>query len=221
MAIIPASTGELPGVIPIFPLRGALLLPRGKLPLNIFEPRYLAMIEAALAGPRLIGMIQPKVKETLEAGDHPDLYDVGCAGKITTFAETDDGRYLITLTGLCRFRVRAELELKNGFRRMRVDFAPFGRDLAGAGDEGAIDREALLETIKAYLEHRELSADWEAITKTRTGDLVSVMSMVCPFSPIEKQALLEAADGADRAATMISLMEMDRATDDEPPGAVN
>jgi Lon protease-like protein len=219
VAIIPASTGELPTAIPVFPLQGALLLPRGKLPLNIFEPRYLAMVEAALAGPRLIGMIQPKVKEKIEASDHPALYDVGCAGKITTFAETDDGRYLITLTGICRFRAREELALDNGFRRMTVDFAPFARDLEGEDDAG-IDRDRLLATIKAYLERRQLAADWEAITKTRTGDLVSVMSMVCPFSPIEKQALLEAADGADRAGTMISLMEMDSA-DDEPPGAVN
>jgi Lon protease-like protein len=220
MATIPAATGELPAEIPAFPLQGALLLPRSKLPLNVFEPRYLAMVDDALGGARLIGMIQPKVKEKIEAADRPELYGVGCAGRITTFGETDDGRYLITLTGVCRFRAREELEIESGFRRMAVDFAPFARDLEGGDDDGAIDRDRLLATIKAYLERRQLAADWEAITKTRTGDLVSVMSMVCPFSPIEKQALLEAADGADRAGTMISLMEMDSA-DDEPPGAVN
>lgn len=219
MATIPAATGELPAEIPAFPLQGALLLPRSKLPLNVFEPRYLAMVDDALGGARLIGMIQPKVKEKIEAADRPELYGVGCAGRITTFGETDDGRYLITLTGVCRFRAIEELALERGYRRLRVDFAPFADDLAAADDAG-IDRDRLLATVKAYLERRQLAVDWDAVTKTRTGDLVSVMSMVCPFSPIEKQALLEAAGPAARAATMISLMEMDRA-EEEPPGAVN
>ena len=219
MTIVPSSIADLPETVPVFPLQGALLLPRGKLPLNIFEPRYLAMVDDALASDRIIGMIQPQVKEKTEAEDKPDLYTVGCAGKIVTFAETDDGRYLISLTGMSRFRGVEELPLKTGYRRMRVDFSDFASDLAGP-DDSAIDRDRVLAAIKGYLSRRQLGADWESITKTRTGDLVSVMAMVCPFSAVEKQALLEASSAVDRAEAMVTLMEMDR-NEDEPPGPVN
>ena len=198
---------ELPPSLPIFPLTGVLLLPRGVLPLNIFEPRYLAMVDAALAGNRLIGMVQP----TDAAGSHspqgqPPIYRTGCAGRISSFDETDDSRYLITLTGVCRFQITGESLSNGGFRRAEVDWAPF----AGDYDQTpvAIDRERLATALDAYFHQHEISADWEAIDETPDERLITSLSMICPFDPTEKQALLEAPTLAERAEMMMSLVEM-------------
>ncbi len=214
---------DLPAIIPIFPLQGALLLPKGQLPLNIFEPRYVAMTEDAIAGDRVIGMIQPRVKEKVDPDDTPDIYTVGCLGKITSFNETPDGRYLISLAGLCRFQVARELPTLRGYRRVEADYAPFASDFVAAPEEKAA-RERLLGTLRRYLDARGLKADWNAIAETETEELVAVLAMLCPFGPSEKQALLEAEGPAGRRDTMISLFEMDaqsRNGDDNGPKVIN
>ena len=198
---------RLPETIPVFPLPGVLLLPGGRLPLNIFEPRYVAMMDDALGAPqRVIGMIQPT--ET-EGGPAAGLYAVGCLGRITSFAEQDGGpyRYLITLSGLCRFTVREEMEGLRGYRRMRVDYAPWRGDLHPQSTDG-IERAALLRTIKRYFKTSDIAADWEAISGTPEDRLITTLAMVCPFSANEKQALLEAADPSTRARVLMALMEM-------------
>ena len=205
----------MPAPIPVFPLQGALLLPGARLPLNIFEPRYLAMIDDALAGHRTIGMIQPKVPEQTVASDHPPLHGMGCAGRIVSFEETGDGRYLIGLRGLCRFDVAEELALHNGYRRVRPDYEPWAGDF-GPPEDAAIDREKLGAALKAYLAARQLGADWEAIDKTSTGELISIVAMVCPFSPLEKQALLQSRTLTERAETIISMLTMDSAGTQAP-----
>ena len=198
---------DLPENLPVFPLQGALLLPGGRLPLNIFEPRYLSMTEDALGGLRLIGMIQPRVKEQITANDSPDIYGTGCVGRLTSFTETNDGRYLITLNGVCRFNVVEELPVLRGYRQVRADYEPWLGDF-NADPAAGVDRDQLLTTLKRYLDGQGLKADWKAAEDTPTSDLVSVMSMLCPFEPSEKQALLEAADAAARASVMMSLMDM-------------
>ena len=205
----------MPAPIPVFPLQGALLLPGTRLPLNIFEPRYLAMIDDALAGHRTIGMIQPKVPEQTVASDHPPLHGIGCAGRIVSFEETGDGRYLIGLRGLCRFDVAGELALHNGYRQVRPDYSPWSGDF-GPPEDAAIDREKLGGALKAYLAARQLGADWEAIDKTSTGELISIVAMVCPFSPLEKQALLQSRTLTERAETIISMLTMDSAGTQAP-----
>jgi Lon protease-like protein len=200
--------GPLPEIIPVFPLPGVLLLPRGKLPLNIFEPRYVAMVDDALGAPhRVIGMIQPL--DGARAGDPPPLYPIGCLGRITSFTENEGGRfrYLITLTGTCRFTIREELEARRGYRRMRVDYAPWSGDLEPRAVEG-LDRPQLLQTLKRYFNANEISADWETIADTPDDRLITTLAMVCPFSANEKQALLEAADPQARVRTLMTLMEM-------------
>jgi Lon protease-like protein len=196
---------ELPREIPIFPLPGALLLPHGRLPLNIFEPRYLAMTRDALAGARIIGMIQPDATEDLR---RPQVatYRTGCAGRIVQFAETPDGRYLITLAGLIRFDLGTELPLKDGDRRIVPDFAPYRSDMEGR--PGKIERERLLAKLKQFLERHDIGADWKAIEMAPDEQLVNALAMMCPFGPSEKQALLEAPDIAARCETMIALLEM-------------
>ena len=205
----------MPAPLPVFPLQGALLLPGARLPLNIFEPRYLAMIDDALAGHRTIGMIQPKVPEQTVASDHPPLHGIGCAGRIVSFEETGDGRYLIGLRGLCRFDVAEELALRNGYRRVRPDYKPWAGDF-GPPEDAAIDREKLGGALKAYLAARQLGADWDAIDKTSTGELISIVAMVCPFSPLEKQALLQSRTLTERAETIISILTMDSAGTQAP-----
>jgi uncharacterized protein len=197
---------ELPERLPIFPLPGVLLLPGGRLPLNIFEPRYLAMTRRALAGSRLIGMIQPKDETAFETGMRP-VYPVGCAGRIVSFSETDDGRYLITLAGLLRFRVEAELPRdEEGFRWIRPDYLPYRGDLAP--DSGAFDRAALLGALKSYFGRHNLEADWQAIEKADDERLVTSLAMLCPFEASEKQVLLEAAGLTERAAAMTTILAM-------------
>jgi Lon protease-like protein len=214
------SFAALPGIIPVFPLAGVLLLPRGKLPLNIFEPRYLAMTRDALAAPdRLIGMIQPTEQETTEADNAPALYPIGCVGRITAFEETDDNRYLISLRGLCRFRVRREIEGgRGGFRRVEADFAPYMTDLAEPR-EPLPDRGRLLAMLRAYFTRHNIKGDWEAINGTEDDRLVTLLAMLCPFAPQEKQALLEAPDLAARSRLMIALFELAAMDQDDEPRA--
>ena len=195
----------LPAILPIFPLTGVLLLPRGRLPLNIFEPRYLAMTRDALAGERLIGMVQPS--DPAASGSNPPVYPTGCAGRITSFSETDDGRFLITLTGTSRFRIREELPLLEGYRRVVPDWHEFARDL-GNEEEPGFDRERLLRGLKGYFQQHQISADWDAITSVSGDRLVSSIAMICPFDPSEKQALLEASDLAERARLLTAIVEM-------------
>ncbi|MCS6930680.1 MAG: LON peptidase substrate-binding domain-containing protein [Acetobacteraceae bacterium] len=200
---------DLPAEIAIFPLPGALLLPEGRLPLNIFEPRYLAMTQDSLANGRMFGMIQPD--PSAPATPHgPGLFRVGCLGRLSSFAETEDGRLLITLTGLIRFRVAEELPPRRGYRRVRADYAPFAADLETGRTHPGIDRAALLAALRPYFRGRGIEANWEAIEQTADPLLVTTLAMVCPFEVREKQALLEASTPADRAAMLIALMEMDR-----------
>ncbi|GAA0870821.1 LON peptidase substrate-binding domain-containing protein [Brevundimonas basaltis] len=199
---------DLPQVIPVFPLPGAILLPRGQLPLNIFEPRYLNMIDDAMAGDRIIGMIQPRPG----ARAAPGLSPVGCAGRITSFAETSDGRYLITLTGCARFRLGSELPSQSPYRQVRADFTPFEADLAPPPvDDVGLDREGLLDALRAYLETRGLEIDWDTAETAPPEALINSLSMALPFEPAEKQALLEAASLTDRSSVLTALMTIDAA----------
>ena len=199
------SFAELPTTLAIFPLTGVLLLPRGKLPLNIFEPRYLNMTRDALAGHRMIGMVQPCADEP--GNDAPAVYATGCAGRITSFNETEDGRFLITLTGVARFDIGTEVETIRGYRRVTPDWTRFKSDLAETGD-AAVDRPRLLNGLQAFFKLHSITADWEAITSTPDERLVTSLAMICPFAPSEKQALLEAADLAERSRVMTALIEM-------------
>jgi uncharacterized protein len=205
-----AEPAVLPEIIPIFPLTGVLLLPRGRLPLNIFEPRYLAMVRDSLGGERLIGMVQPSEPQDDNRGRggmNPPVYPIGCVGRITAFSETDDGRYLVTLTGLSRFRIREELPLLSGYRRVVADWASFERDRDPAGELG-FNRERFAQALKSYFAQRQISADWEAIEKAPGEHLLTSIAMLCPFAPSEKQALLEAADLEERARLLVALIEM-------------
>ncbi|MDJ0894162.1 MAG: LON peptidase substrate-binding domain-containing protein [Alphaproteobacteria bacterium] len=211
---------RLPQTLPVFPLTGVLLLPRGKLPLNIFEPRYLNMTFDALAADRLIGMVQPtdgSGQPGLTPGqetDQPPVYETGCAGRITAFTETDDGRLLITLTGMIRFNVLGEFPSTGGYRRMEVDWSPYRDDLLH--DEAVeIDRSRLLSRLPDYLKKNGLSANWEDIEQTDDEPLVTTLAMICPFEPSEKQALLECRDLIQRAELMTTLIEMAVLSGDE------
>lgn len=197
---------DLPQVIPVFPLVRVLLLPRAQLPLNIFERRYLAMVDAALAGERIIGMVQPAKGD--EEVDVPALAPIGAAGRITSFSETADGRYLITLTGICRFRIEAETSSGTPYRTCRIAWAPFAHDLEPNRGEGSVDRERLLELLRAYLDSRELDIDWQEVHRSTTESLVNALSILSPYGPDEKQALLEAPDLRTRAEILIALTEM-------------
>ncbi len=193
---------DLPETLPIFPLGGALLLPGGRLSLNIFEPRYLNMIDDALRSDRLIGMIQPT-----DSGDPPDLFPVGCAGRLVQFAETDDGRYLIGLGGLFRFRVGQELETMRGYRRIQPDWTGFENDLDDA-EELEVDRERLTALLQRYFDQQGLGVDWESLQQADDDALITVLAMNCPFEVPEKQALLEADNLQQRAEIVIALLEM-------------
>ena len=178
---------DLPGTIPVFPLPGALLLPRGQMPLNIFEPRYLAMIDDALRdGHRLIGMIQPDPSHSGPVGK-PPLYKVGCVGRITQLAESGDGRYLLELTGVVRFRIEEELSVATAYRQCRVTFAPFADDFVARKGEDAVDREAVLAALRAFLEANNLKADWDGIEKAPNEALVNALAMMSPYVPATPQ----------------------------------
>ncbi len=203
---------DLPQVIPVFPLGGAILLPRGQLPLNIFEPRYLNMIDDAMAGDRLIGMVQPSGG----APSLPALSPVGCVGKLTSFAETSDGRYLITLTGVSRFRLLSELPAQTPYRQVRADFAPFECDLKADPDEAdPEDRAALLEVLHRWLERRQMDVDWDAARDAPVEPLVNSLAMALPFEIAEKQALLEARSVADRLTALTAILSIDAADPDD------
>ncbi len=200
-----AGADALPTEFPVFPLAGAVLLPGGKLPLNIFERRYLAMVDEALGAGRVIGMVQPD--ELRPSGPNgPGLYRVGCLGRLSSFSETDDGRYLVTLSGMIRFTLGEELEMRRGFRRVRGDFAKFRADLEP--DAGDIEREGLLTALRAYFAAMGFDANWDAIGAMPDATLVGTLAMVCPFEPPEKQALLEAPGTAERAKTLLALLQM-------------
>lgn len=194
---------DLPPELPIFPLEGVLLLPRGQLPLNIFEPRYISMVNDALAHDRMIGMIQPHHHDP---GAGADIFRTGCAGRITQFQETDDGRYLITLTGVCRFGVAEELSPMHGYRRVRPDWSEFRKDLEKIGCLD-IDRERLTGLLKTYFFINGLSMDWSLIDVITDESLLTALAMICPLSAPEKQALLEAPCCRARASLFVDLLE--------------
>ncbi|HET9902299.1 MAG TPA: LON peptidase substrate-binding domain-containing protein [Xanthobacteraceae bacterium] len=200
---------DLPEIIPVFPLPGALLLPRGQMPLNIFEPRYLAMVDDAMADRhRLIGMIQPNGSEPSE---RPPLYAVGGVGRITQLAETGDGRYLIQLTGIARFRVVEELTVGTAYRQCRVTYAPYADDFVARRGEELVDRKAVLEALSAFLRANHLKADWAGIEGAPNEALVNALSMMSPYGPAEKQALLEAPDLKTRAEILVAVTEIELA----------
>ena len=206
-----SGPADLPEIIPVFPLAGALLLPRGHMPLNIFEPRYLAMVDAALREDRLIGMIQP-VDETPHP--NPDLAAIGCVGRITEFSETGDGRYLITLTGIARFRLVEEAAGAEPFRRARVAFQPFEQDFQPRLGEDEVDRDALVAALRAFSDARDVEIDWDSVTRAPTEAIVNALSMMSPYGMREKQALLEAPDLKTRAELLIAITEIELAGKD-------
>jgi hypothetical protein len=215
---------QLPQTIAIFPLTGALLLPGGRLPLNIFEPRYLAMTQDALANGRMFGMVQPSPAEP-RGPTGPGLYRIGCLGRLSQFAETDDGRLLITLSGVARFALAEEIALApGGYRRVRADYARFAADLDP--QPTGLDRPALEAAMRAYFKAQGIGADWEAIGQTPDDVLVTTLGMACPFEPREKQALLEAETPAARAAMLIALLQIGAAQpsaggSEEPPRSLS
>jgi Lon protease-like protein len=201
------SAADLPRLLKVFPLPGALLLPHAELPLNIFEPRYLAMVSDALAGDRLIGMIQPDNDEADLSGS-PALKQVGCAGRITSFAETPDGRILITLSGICRFAIAREIGSDKPYRQVEPDFAGFADDLIDTDDDDTVDRTSLLKVFQEYLTANDMSADWDQVKAASTEALVNTLAVLAPHAPRDKQALLEAKDLKSRADVLIALTEM-------------
>ena len=212
--------GELPEIIPVFPLPGALLLPRGQMPLNIFEPRYLAMVDDSFRdGHRLIGMIQPDVTHSPDE-EKPVLFRVGCVGRITQLAESGDGRYILELTGVARFKVVEELSVQTPYRQCKVDFFSFTGDFTARKGEDAVNREALLEMLTDFLKANNLKVDWEGIESAPNEALVNALAMMSPYGPPEKQAMLEAPDLKTRAEILIAVTEMDLAkkrTSGDPP----
>jgi Lon protease-like protein len=219
---------DLADVIPVFPLAGALLLPRGQMPLNIFEARYIAMVDDALSGGhRLIGMIQP---DNAHAGTHagtqsapadePHLYRVGCVGRITQIAESGDGRYLMQLTGICRFRIEQELEVQTLYRQCRVTYEPFRDDFTPRKGEEDVDRKAVLQALSDFLKANNLKTDWEGIENAPNEALVNALAMMSPYGSAEKQAMLEAPDLKTRAEILVAVTEIELAkgnTSDETP----
>jgi uncharacterized protein len=203
---------DLPKVIPIFPLGGALLLPRGQLPLNIFEQRYLAMVNDAMGSDRIIGMIQPDSDEALALQDDPaakpSLCRIGCAGRITSFTETGDGRILITLTGIARFHALEEIPAIGGYRRFHVDASGYADDFCPGAGQTEVDRDRLVEIFRCYLDAHDLEADWESVHASSNEALVNALAMISPYGPKEKQALLEAPDLRTRNEILIALTEM-------------
>jgi Lon protease-like protein len=199
-----ALSGAIPTRFPIFPLSGAILLPRGNLPLNIFEPRYLHMTRDAMRTDQVIGMVQPCGDA---AGDRPKVYRVGCVGRIASFAETEDGRYLISLTGLCRYDILEELTVTTPYRQVVANFERWSRDLE---DEAPSDRlrPTLCAALRAYFEVNDISADWAQIEAAPLAGLITSLAMICPFEACEKQALLEAANADERCRILIALLQM-------------
>lgn len=212
---------DLPRQIPVFPLKGAILLPRATLPLNIFEPRYLAMLDDVLAGSRIVGIIQPERTDGAEEspeGKSSPLKRVGCAGRVTTFQELDDGRHLITLAGISRFEVLREVDAEKPYRICEVGCEGYAADFAPDTSAGEVDRQALLKVFKNYLDTHRLRADWKAISDAPTEFLINGLSVISPFGPEEKQALLEALNLKARAEVLVALAEMEIAAGDGGSG---
>lgn len=212
MNVVYEGPQDLPETIPVFPLAGALLLPRGQMPLNVFEPRYVQMVDAALRGSRLIGMVQPQ--DEAEGNAPPRLQRVGCVGRLVQFAETGDGRYLISLVGVARFAIVAEMPVTTPFRQCRVSFAPYASDFKPRLGENEVDRAAVLGTLLKFTEATGLKIDWTGIEKAPNEALVNALSMMAPFGPREKQALLEAPDLKTRAEALVAITEMELAKTD-------
>ncbi|WP_062762220.1 LON peptidase substrate-binding domain-containing protein [Falsirhodobacter sp. alg1] len=199
------KAANLPETIPLFPLPGALLLPRAKMPLHIFEPRYLQMLEDVMATPdRLLGMIQPR---EIPGSEDLKLHAIGCAGRLTGFSETEDGRYMITLTGISRFRMRRDAGDDAPYLRAYVDWSSFGRDLQGPEEDTGFDREAFMASLTRYFEALELSTDWSSLKDAEEELLINSLSMLCPFPPEDKQALLEAPSLVTRRETLVTLIQ--------------
>ena len=209
----------LPAIVPIFPLAGVLLLPRARLPLHIFEPRYQAMTKDAIVGDGMIAMAQPRTPDSEEA--EPDLYPIACLGRIVEQEQQDDGRWMLTLEGVIRFTISEECPVKDGYRQVRADYSDFSHDLEPHGSALRLDRDALLTSLTNYLEGQGLSADREAIGRLPDEPLVNALAMACPFMPAEKQALLQARDIEERGELLQTLLQftmtLDAANDDEPP----
>ena len=201
---------DMPGVLPIFPLSGALLLPRGQLPLNIFEPRYITMIDDALKGHRMIGMIQPNPESDEERPALP-LLKVGCAGRITQFAESGDGRYIVTLTGVSRFALAEEVATLTPYRQCRIDVSDFASDFKPRAGEEQVDRDGVLKALRDFADENNLQIDWDSINQAPNEALVNALSMMSPFGPREKQALLEATDLKGRAEVLVAITEIELA----------
>lgn len=199
------TIAELPTLIPVFPLSGALLLPRAELPLNIFEPCYLEMFDAAMSGSRVVGMIQPLLGD---ATDAPALNNIGCAGRVSSFSETGDGRLLVSLTGVCRFEVVSERNQKTPYRSVEVNYDGFAADLVVEANARGVNREAVLKAFRQYLEANNMSADWEEVAQVPTESLINTLSQLAPYPAAEKQALLEAPDLKARADMLIALTEL-------------
>lgn len=203
---------QLPPTIPVFPLGRALLLPRVQLPLNIFEPRYLDMVNDAMASHRIIGMIQPNSPAGIAAQDDraakPELYTVGCAGRMVSFNETRDNRILVALSGVCRFRISQELDVTTAYRKVEADYTPYADDLTEGNGESLVTREGLIETVRRYCKTASVEMDWDAITQTPTELLVNSFCMMSPYGPDEKQAMLEAVSLEERNQMLIALTEM-------------
>jgi len=200
---------DLPSVVPVFPLSGALLLPGSQMPLNLFEPRYLAMLDAAMRTDRLVGMIQPNFKEGEKCSENPKLCEIGCLGRIISYSETGDDRYLITLQGVARYRIVEEMRVTTPFRMCKID--PFKEDLKPVRGADKMDRDGLLVAFKAYLEANDLEADWDSINEANNEALVNALSVMSPYGPAEKQALLEAPCLKSRAETLVAITEMELA----------
>ena len=207
---------ELPSVVSVFPLEGALLLPGGQMPLNIFEPRYLQMIDDAIAGERIVGMIQPSLVSVAGEDGERELCAVGCLGRITALTETGDGRYLVTLHGIARFRIEEELEGRQPYRRCRIK--SFIADLDLEREAAEVDREALLGAFRMYLEANQLEADWASVVKASNETLVNALCMMSPYGAAEKQALLEAPDLKTRAETLVAITEISLAREGNEDG---
>jgi Lon protease-like protein len=203
--------GDCPAMVPLFPLPGALLLPRGQMPLNIFEPRYLAMIDDVLKSHRLIGMIQPDEGAEDSTRLTPSLYGVGCIGRITQIAETGDGRYLLTLTGVARFELVEEVRALTPYRQAKVSYSRFARDFEARAGEDDVDRTGLLRALKEFALANEFKIDWKGVNEAPNEALVNALSMMAPFGPKEKQALLEAIDLKTRAEMLVAITEMELA----------
>jgi uncharacterized protein len=211
----------MPEVLAVFPLRGAILLPRASLTLNVFEPRYLALVDHALAGDRMIGVLQPGPEAgNVESptGKTFPLRRVGCAGRITSFTESEDGRVVIALAGLARFAVTSDIAGDAPFRVCQVDFAPYAKDFIAGHGEDNVDRPRLIATLRSYLLANNLNADWDRINNASSERLVNTLSILSPYGPEEKQALLEAPDLRTRAEALVALAEMELAARDDGSG---